>query len=329
MVLVTGASGFVGAHLARTLSEQGATVRALYNRTAPTAEMQSWRGVLWVQTNLLDGYAVAEVMEGITEVYHCAAIVSFSPARRDETIHVNSETTCNVVNAALDAGVRKLIHFSSVAALGRDGTAKEITEEAQWEESRLNSAYALGKYAAEMEVWRGIGEGLDAVIINPGIILGEPLIAAGWHDGAPRLMQTAWEEFPFYTDGLTAFVDVKDVVRAAIALMHSDISAERFILSAGNIPFRTVFTKMAESLGRKPPRRHAGKLATGAVWRWSALKSAVSGQPPLITKETARNAQLQTFYNGSKIAQALSGFNYTSLDATIRRMAAAYKAQMA
>ena len=142
-------------------------------------------------------YTVAEIMEGITEVYHCAAIVSFNPARRRETIHVNSETTCNVVNAALNAGVHKLVHFSSVAALGRDGTTKEITEEAQWEESGLNSAYALGKYAAEMEVWRGIGEGLDAVILNPGIILGEPLNHVGWHDGAPRLMQTAWQEFPF------------------------------------------------------------------------------------------------------------------------------------
>jgi nucleoside-diphosphate-sugar epimerase len=229
------------------------------------------------------------------------------------------------VNAALDAGVRKLIHISSVAALGRDSTEKEITEEAQWEESKLNSGYGLSKYAAEMEVWRGIGEGLEGAILNPGIILGEPLTDTGWEDGSPKLMQIVNDEFPFYTQGITAFVDVQDVVKAAIALMNSDISAERFILSEGNYPFREVFTMMAEALGKKPPRIAAKSFITQLVWRASAIKSAFTGKPATITRETARNAQTRTFYKADKILKMLPDFRYTPIRETVFRMSKAFE----
>lgn len=324
MILVTGANGFVGSHVLRALSERGKTVRALYHRNEPTAEMRAWPGVSWEQADLLDIFRADEVMQGITEVFHCAAIVSFLPARRAEMIHANTTGTEHVVDAALQAGVRKLVHISSVSALGRDGTKKEIDEEAQWEESNHNSGYGQSKFAAEMEVWRGIGEGLDAVILNPGIILGAPLRADGWNEGSAKLMQNAAKEFPFYTDGCTSFVDVRDVVDAAIQLMDSDIVAERFIVSAGSIPFREVFTEMANALGVRPPSRHAGPVATSLVWRWEALKARFSGKPPLITKETAQSAQTQCFYNNEKLLKALPGFTYTTMKQSVTDMAAAY-----
>lgn len=329
MILVTGASGFVGAHLTKRLSEEGRQVRALYNRNAPNAAMQSWNGVEWCQADLLDVYTAEEVMDGISEVYHCAAIVSFNPRRRKEMIHANTETAANVVNAALDAGIRKLVHISSVAALGRDGTSKEITEEAQWEESNLNSGYGLSKYGAEMEVWRGIGEGLEGAVLNPGIILGEPLTDAGWEDGSPKLMQIVYNEFPFYTHGVTAFVDVQDVIAAAIALMDSDISGERFILSEGNYPFRDVFTMMAEALGKKPPHIAANGLMTQLVWRASAVKSLFTGKAATITRETARNAQSKSFYKADKIVMTLPQFRYTPIKDTISRMALAFDNHLA
>jgi nucleoside-diphosphate-sugar epimerase len=242
-------------------------------------------------------------------------------------IHTNTEITSNIANAALDAGVRKMLHISSVASLGRNGTTKEITEEAQWEENNLNSGYGLSKHGSEMEVWRVIGEGLDAVILNPGLILGEPRSPHGWQDGSARLMQTAYKEFPFFTDGITAFVDIADVVRAAISLMASEISGERFILSAGNYPFRDIFNRMADALGRKRPRYHAGPLATSLVWRWSVIQGKLSGSKPIITKETARNAQLKSFYKADKISQAVPEFTYTPIDTTISRMAQAYLAE--
>jgi nucleoside-diphosphate-sugar epimerase len=326
VILVTGASGFVGAHLVRRLSEEGLPVRALYCKTQPSAEMRSWPGVEWWRADLLDVFDVSVALQGVQDVYHAAAIVSFNPRRRAEMLHVNTEGTANLVNAALDAGVRKLLHVSSVAALGRNGRQKEITEEAQWEESGLNSAYGLSKYAAEMEVWRGMGEGLRAAIINPGIILGEPLCPDGWDKGAPALMKLANDEFPFFTQGITAFVDVHDVVEAAVSLMRAPVSAERFILSAGNHAFRDIFMQMAEALGRRPPRLSAGPLLTQFVWRWSALKSMVTGKGAAITRETARNAQAKSYYKADKIMQALPAFRYTPIRETILRMAAAFEA---
>jgi dihydroflavonol-4-reductase len=325
MILVTGANGFLGSHLLRALSDSGTSVRALYHRKEPSAEMRSWPGVSWEQADLLDIFRADEVMEGISEVYHCAAIVSFNPDRRAEMIHANETSTAHVVDAALQAGVRKLVHISSVAALGRDGTKKVIDEEAQWEESTINSGYGHSKYAAEMEVWRGIGEGLDAVILNPGIILGAPLQPEGWDDGSAKMMQTAAKEFPFYTDGCTSFVDIRDVVNAAIQLMESDISAERFILSAGNIPFREIFNEMAAALEKRPPSRHAGAFATGLVWRWESLKARFSGKHPLITRETARNAQSKSFYNNEKLLKVLPGFSYTPIPESIRDMAKVFR----
>lgn len=324
MILVTGGSGFVGAHLVDALRKGGQPVRALYNHREPTAAMRAWQNVSWEQADLLDIFRADEVMQGVTDVYHCAAIVSFSPLRRAEMIHNNMAAAANVVDAALEAGVRKLLHISSVAALGRDGSAKVIDEEAQWEESALNSGYGQSKYGAEMEVWRGIGEGLDAVILNPGIILGAPLNPDGWESGSAKMMHTAAKEFPFYTDGQTAFVDVADVVDAAIRLMSADINAERFIMSAGNIPFREIFTEMAGALRKRAPSRHAGPAASGLVWRWEALKSAFTGKEPLISRETARNAQTKSVYNNEKLLKALPGFAYTSIRDTIRKMAAGF-----
>lgn len=324
MILVTGASGLVGAHLTKALSASGYAVRALYHLNKPTPEMMDWPGVSWQPADLLDIYDVKHSMEGVTELYHCAGIVSFDTSRRAEIVHANTEMTCNIVNAALDVGVRKMLHISSVAALGRNGAQKEITEEAQWEESKLNSGYGLSKYSAEMEVWRGIGEGLNAVILNPGIILGEPYLMQGWSSGSARLMQTAFKEFPFYTYGITAFTDVVDVIQAAYALMRSDVSAERFIISSGNYSFHKIFNLMADALGRKRPRYHAGAVTTNLVWRWSALKSRFSNKAPLITRETARNAQLQSFYKSDKILSELPEFLYTPIEKTIARIAKAF-----
>lgn len=320
MVLVTGASGFVGQHLVRYLSAQGASVRALYRNNAPNGSLLALPGVSWMQCDLLDVYDVDAAMTGITEVYHCAAIVSFHPKKRAEMLHANVESTANVVNEALAHDVRKLAFVSSVAALGRTAGSKTITEEEAWEESRYNSAYGLSKYQAEMEVWRGIAEGLNAVIVNPGIILGE----GDWSDGSSRLMKLAAEEFPFYTEGINGWVDVQDVVQALYNLMHSNIEAERFILSAGNFSYKEIFTIMAEVLEKKPPRIKASAFMTGVLWRWNMLKNTFTGATITITKETAANAQKQCWYDNSKLPGFLPGFIYTPIRKTLERMAAAY-----
>jgi len=322
-VLVTGASGFVGTHLVRFLSQKGHTVRALYNSRPPAADMQSLPGVTWQQCDLLDVFAVEEVMQGVGDVYHCAAIVSFRPADKERLLHFNVESTANVANAALDHNVRKLVYISSIASLGRKTNGREITEEEQWEESGNNSVYARSKYMAELEVWRAMGEGLDAVIVNPGIILGE----GDWSDGSARLMKIAYNEFPFYTSGINGWVDVADVVRAMYELMQSDVVDERFIITEGNHAYKDIFTMMANALGRKPPHIHANRWMTNLVWRWNMLKHRLTGGELTITKETANTSQNKNLYSNRKLLQFLPGFRYTPMQQTIQRMAQAYLQQ--
>ncbi len=324
MVLITGASGFVGQHLVQLLSAQGSgEIRALYHRRAPDDRLQRLAGVQWVQCDLLDIFSVGEAMQGVHEVYHCAAVVSFQPGMKEEMMQVNITGTTHVINAALEAQVRKLVFISSVAALGRNIQGREITEEVQWEEGGYNSAYAQSKYYAEMEVWRGIAEGLNAAVLNPGIILGE---GGDWEAGSARLMKLVDDEFPFYTRGINGWVDVRDVVKAAFMLMNSDISAERFILSAGNFSYKQVFTLMAEALGRRPPRYLATAFMTGLVWRWNMIRSRFSDTGVTVTKETARTARQICYYNNEKLTRFFPEFHYAELSETIGRMAVAYRA---
>jgi len=320
MILVTGASGFVGKHLVRSLSAQGVRVRAVYNSNPPAADDAGLPGIDWTKADLLDIYDVEECMRDITEVYHCAAIVSFSPEQHAAMLHFNPEATANLVNQALEQGIRKMVYLSSVAALGRpEELAQKITEEAQWEESSYNSAYGISKYLAEREVWRGIGEGLNAVIINPGIILGE----GDWNKGSAGLFRIAWNEFPFYTHGTTSWVDVADVVAIMQLLMNNDADAERYIVSAGNYSYKDIFDKMATALGRKKPRFAAGKLLTELVWRAMWLKGLM-GKSRTITRETANNATAQSLYDNSKLLQQFPSFTYQSIEQTVSRVAAAF-----
>jgi nucleoside-diphosphate-sugar epimerase len=322
MILVTGASGFVGQHLVQHLSAQGLSVRALWHSRQPSASLMQLPGVHWSQTDLLDIFAVEEAMQGITDVYHCAGMVSFDPRMAEKMLHFNPESTANLVNQCIEQGIRKMVYVSSIAALGRNSKEnKAVNEDQEWGESRYNSAYGLSKYLAECEVWRGVGEGMCAVIINPAVILGE----GDWGSSSPQMITVADKEFPFYTTGTNAFVDVQDVVRAMTMLMDSDIEAERFIVAEGSHSYREIFTLMAQALGRKAPRWQAGPFITGLVWRFFAILSRFTGKSPVITRETARTAQGHATYNNSRLLAALPGFCYTPIPEAIARMAVAYR----
>jgi dihydroflavonol-4-reductase len=321
MVLVTGASGFLGTHLVRHLSAGGGRIRALYNNHPPADDLKHLAGVEWMRCDMLDVVSVEEAMMDIREIYHCAAIVSFHPAMRAEILHFNTESTANIINQALLQDVRKLVHISSVAALGRTGDQeKVITEEEEWGESKYNSVYGISKYLAEMEVWRGIGEGLNAVVVNPGIILG----CGSSGDLSAKLMGIVYREFPFYPKGTNAWVDVQDVVRASEMLMRSGANSGRFILSGGNFTYREVFTMMAEALNRKPPRYYAAPWMTGIAWRLSMLKSALAGSEQLITKETARNSNAICHYSNEKLVAEFPEFSYTPIKQTVNLMAQSF-----
>lgn len=310
-ILVTGGSGLVGKELIKQLLAKGNKVIALYNKTA-LPEFNN-TNLQQFQCNILDVVGLEEIMQGVATVYHCAAIVTFNPARKYELFKINIEGTANVVNAAINAGVKKMVHVSSVAALGRIREGETINETMNWTEESSNSNYGQSKYMGELEVWRGIAEGLDAVIVNPVIILGD----GDWKSGSSQIFKSVYEEFPWYADGVTGFVDVRDVVRAMIDLMESDISAQRFIISAENKSYREVFNLIAAAFNKKPPHKKVTTLLSKIVWRLESMKSWVTKKEPLITKETAATALATVYFDNSKLKKFLPGFSYTKLEDTI------------
>ncbi|MEJ7683960.1 MAG: NAD-dependent epimerase/dehydratase family protein [Segetibacter sp.] len=311
---MTGGTGLVGSHLINKLVRQGKYVKALYRSLIP--DIRDKEAVEWVKGDILDVLSLEEAMQNSDQVYHCAAIVSFDPQQKYQMFATNIEGTANVVNASLNAGITKLCFVSSVAALGQRRQGEEIDESMSWNEETGNSNYGKSKYFAEMEVWRGIGEGLKAVIVNPVIILG----AGNWNEGSAKIFKTAYEEFPWYTDGESGFVDIKDVVDIMTQLMESNISGERFIVSGANRKYKDIFTAIADAFGKKPPHRKVTPFIASLVWRMYALKSMFTNDISLLTSETARSAQAIARYNNSKLKNFLPSFTYTPLDETIKRV---------
>ena len=312
MILVTGASGLVGSHLVKELTRQGKTIKALYQNSPPLEGLGE--AVTWIKGNILDVVFLEEVMQDIKQVYHCAAAVSFNPKKKNLLYTTNVEGTMNVVNACLDARVQKFLYVSSVAALGKTKTGILVNEKMNVIEEIGDSTYAKTKFLAEMEVWRGIGEGLNAVIVNPSIILG----AGNWDNGSSEIFQTIYKEFPWYTDGVSGFVYVQDVVHAMMMLMNSDIHAERFILNTENIAFKEVFDYIANNFGKRAPHKKVTPFLAELVWRAEKIRSKLTKKDPLLTKETARAAQEKRYFDNSKLKQFFPQFEYVSIKTAIQ-----------
>ena len=327
MIAVSGANVFLGSYVVCMLLEKGKHVRALKREQSSLKEFefifstffsdknkhQSLKNNLtWVNADVLDTPSLEDALTDVDEVYHCAAIVSFLQKHREKMMDVNVEGTKNIVNISLLKGIEKFCHVSSIAAIGREKSGSEITEKTKWTESKNNSNYAISKYKSEMEVWRGIEEGLNAVIVNPGVILG----AGDWNKGSCKLFQLVWQGMPFYTLGANGYVDVKDVSRAMIELMDKNISKERFVLVGENLQMKNYLDSVAGKFGKKKPTIEAGKMLSQIAWRVDALKSLFTGNEPSLTRETARASQNRYFYNSNKINQKIN-FQFTPMNETI------------
>jgi nucleoside-diphosphate-sugar epimerase len=319
MNFVTGASGLVGSHLIQSLLSKGETVRALYRKSIP--QFKGSEKVEWVKGDILDVISLEHAMQSITHVYHCAAIVSFTPKQAAVMLQANIEGTANIVNACIEYKIQKLVYVSSVAALGRIREDAPVDETMNWTPETSNSIYGKSKYLAEMEVWRGIGEGLNVAIVNPVIILG----AGDWNKGSSEIFKSAYDEFPWYTKGVSGFVDVMDVVDAMQLLMHSDVQGQRFILSGANVGYREIFNFIAKAFGKKPPSKQVTPLIAAIVWRVEAVKGFFTGKTPLLTKETAATAQAVVHFNNTKFLNAFPAFSYRKIEDTINRTCAELK----
>jgi nucleoside-diphosphate-sugar epimerase len=314
LMLVTGGTGLVGSHLITALVNRGKRVRAIYRSSVP--QFDGSDKVEWVQSDILDILSLEDVMQGVDQVYHCAAVVSFSPKQVALLQHTNIEGTANVVNACLDAGVKKLLFVSSVAALGRIRKDVMVNETMNWSKETSNSEYGKTKYLAEMEVWRAAAEGLPSVVVNPTIILGE----SDWTKGSTKIFKTIHDEFPWYTDGVSGFVDVHDVVRAMMMLMESDIIGQRYILNGDNIPYKQLFDLIAGCFGKKAPYKKVTPFLAELVWRYEGMKGMFTGIDPLLTKETASTAQAKVYFDNSKLLEAFPDFRYTTIEDTVKRI---------
>jgi len=313
MIFVTGASGLVGTHLITSLIEKGQAVRALYRNHIPV--FKGAEKVHWVKGDILDVNSLEDAMQGITHVYHCAAIVSFVPKQASSMLKANVEGTANMVNACIQHNIKKLVYVSSVAALGRIREDALVDETMNWTPETSNSIYGKSKYLAEMEVWRGMGEGLDVAIVNPVIILG----AGDWNKGSSEIFKSAYDAFPWFTSGVSGFVDVMDVIDAMQLLMTSEIQGQRYIISGANLPYKEVFNQIATAFNKRPPYKKVTPLLAAIVWRLEAFKGLISGKTPLLTKETAATAQAVVHFDNTKFLKTFPEFKYRNIVDTINR----------
>jgi len=313
MILVTGATGLLGKHLIEKLLENKSHVRAIYRGSRPSLIDAN---LTWVKGDILDVVELEEAMEGIRYVYHCAAMVSFDRKDKKQLMQTNVEGTANIVNACINKKIEKLVYVSSVAAIGRAREGVTIDESLKWSDDNNRSTYGISKHLAEMEVWRGIGEGLDAVIANPTIILG----AGNWDTGSTALFKSVYNEFPWFTNGITGFVDVNDVVDALMYLMIYPTSGERFIINGANVSYKSLFTAIASEFGKKPPHKEVTPFLAALIWRIEAIKTLFTRKKPLLTKETAIMAQSKVYFNNEKLLKAAKTFNYTPIEESIKRI---------
>ncbi|MDO8368310.1 MAG: NAD-dependent epimerase/dehydratase family protein [Saprospiraceae bacterium] len=320
LVLVTGATGFVGSYLIRLLLKKGVSVRALRRKSSRMSLIAGLEDkVEWVEADVTDLGALEDAFEGVTHVCHCAAVVSFHPKDRHKMMKINIEGTKNIVNLCLDFGIKKLVHVSSIAALGRTPNRPHLDENCKWVESKANSRYALSKYGAEMEVQRGIAEGLSAAIVSPSVIVG----SQDWEEGMAGFFKKIDAGLKYCPSGGSGFVDIRDVVRFMTLLLESDISGERYILNSDNLSHRQFFGMIAKELGVPPPPITVGPFLAEVAWRVEWLKEKILGTTPLATKESAR-ASVTNYTYGNEKSRSVFGFEYLTMEQTVRDTAAQY-----
>jgi len=321
MIAVTGANGLLGSYIVRNLCKSNIPFVALKRKDSDTSLLDDLKEkIVWRDVDITNPVSIEEGFADVTGVIHTAAYVSFNPRKAKTIFQINTEGTRNIVNACLAKNVKRLLHVSSVAALGRQKGQTVISEENKWVESSINSFYGQSKYQAELEVFRGQEEGLSTVIVNPSVILG----FSNWDKSSAQLFKYVWKERPFYINGSLNYVDVQDVADASLQLFDSPKSGERFILSGGSIPFKTFFDKTASAFQRKSPQISVNPTVAKFLATAEGARTWFTGSEPLITRETARLVNTFFQYDNQKVKKAIN-FNFQSIDSTLQRYCEHYK----
>lgn len=321
MILVTGATGFLGAELAKELILRGNNIRCTKRASSviPDLLLPYPAKIEWVDADLMDAFAMEAALDGITQVYNCAAWVSLKAADKNPMIRTNVKGTATLVDFCTEKNIR-MVHTSSVAAVGEAKPGELINENHHLDPTLENDGYAISKLESEMEVWRGIAEGLDAVIVNPTIILG----ASAGIEGSGQIFETVRKGLKFYTSGTMGFVDVQDVAKCMIALMESGISGERYIINGENRSYQQLFTEIAGCLHVPAPAKLAKPWLMEVAWRGASLWGSLTGHDPAIDKTSAKAASVIREFDTSKIKKAI-GFEFKPLSETVKEVCESFK----
>ena len=334
MILVTGGTGLVGSHLLYKLVSDNKKVRAIYRNEQKLKHTKNvfacytndfetlFNAIDWVKADILDITELDIAFKNITYVYHCAAFVSFEPNKYKQLRKINIEGTANIVNCCLSHNIKKLCYVSSIATLGKELHDGFITEASIWNPEDDNNVYAITKYGAEMEVWRATQEGLNAVIVNPGVIIG----AGIWNYGTGSLFKKAKKGFKYFTSGTIGLVGIEDVVSAMIALTNSDNINNRYVLVAENWTYKQFLQTLSESVKSKKPEKLASSKMLYFAWKLDWINHKITGKRRLLTKHIAKSLTTETYYSSSKILKELE-FNFHPLDETIKKVANLYLKQ--
>jgi len=332
MILVTGGTGLVGAHLLFALIDNNEEVRAIHREKSDlnavkrvfsyyTSEVERlFNKIDWQLADITDISSLESVFKNIDYVYHCAAYISFNPRHFKTLKKVNIEGTANVVNYCVSEKVTKLCYISSVASLGKTENESLITEECEFNPNVRNSVYSITKHQAQMEVWRGTQEGLDTIIVQPGVIIGEGI----WRSASGGIFRTISKGLKFYTPGGVGIVDVKDVVKAMVYLTKSNLKNQAYILVAENILYEKLLNKISNKLNKKAPRLCINKtlMLSFASFDWFLNKLFKTRRTLL--KSTVRNLFKKSFYDSSKIINA-TNFKFRDVNKTLERVAENYR----
>lgn len=331
MNLITGATGLVGAHVALALLQQNKSVVAIKRQGSDILKTKKlfsyytsdadilFNKIKWIDADVCDIYSLLEALEGIETVYHCAGFVSFNSKDNKQMHRINAEGTANLVNACLEKNIKALCHVSSIATLQNPDITKNIDESVYWKSSPSASDYAISKYNGEREVWRGTEEGLSAVIVNPGIILGPGF----WHQSSGKLIETCYHGNPFYTNGSSATIDAKDVADCMIQLTEKKEFSKRFVLIENNYSFKEILLKVHKALGKKEPSIEVGKVLL-TIGKWiDKIRAFITSKEQLITKETINACLDNNSYNNKRVKEILS-YQFIPLQNTVQFACDAY-----
>lgn len=313
MIAVTGANGLLGNFIVKKLLDEGQKVVGIKRKGSKTGLLEGYYDkVIWKEADILDSLSLEDAIKDAAIVIHAAANLSFHPKRSKEIFTVNVEGTKNVVNACLKLGIPRLIHVSSVAALGRQKGVTRLNEQSKWVENSMNSPYAESKYLAELEVFRGQEEGLRTAIVNPSIILAP----GDWTKSSAQLFKYVWDQKLFYTSGSLNYVDARDVAEMICRLCTSSVFGERVIASGGTATYQSVFFEIAKRFKRRPPLIHVGATVVRLASWVEEVRSFVANREPMFTRQSSRMA-CETFSYDNAKARELLGVQFTSLKDTL------------